>query len=315
MQRRGFNMSSFFPESVQDGKSNLKSVLSHLGVLSATVTLLAVSALFFTDISLFFQASLEFSLHFLLLLFASYVMYFSLSETGAEQAKKEKEYELVLQRTNKNRLRFREEGTMASLSAFCDSVSERETQNKRKALLSAFCLTEEDLGAYGPSNPPAALSSLQKRGLRKVARRRAVRIAPPMLLFTREGGGYTAPLANAPAVSKIRRFLPYLFASAFTAFFSVSVICQIIFEPSPAFLLGYFCKIFTLVFNGIKGYRAGYCNISKDTVSYLSEQNDLLDEYFKDFLPFFSPKANEPVTDFIAQGTEDGAEYKEQLSL
>ncbi len=276
-------MSNPFSEApLSEGRGALRGVLSHLGIVCAVFTFLSVSALFFTDISISLQTSLSFSLQFLVLLFASYVMYFSLSETGADRAKQEKEYGEARDRASILRLSFREKGDMRSLLLFCERVSRRETESKRSALLSFYGLSEKDLTDKGNE---AHLSPAQKRGLVRVRRMRQVRISPSMLLFSREEGGYRPPLSKTPAAAKRRRFLPYLFASLFTAFFSVSVLCQIIVAPNPALLVGYLSKVFTLVFNGIKGYRAGYCNIAKDTVLYLEEQSDLLEEYFKDFLP------------------------------
>ncbi|MBQ8908165.1 MAG: hypothetical protein IJY71_06235 [Clostridia bacterium] len=285
-------MSNPFSElPTAEGRGTLRGVLSNLGIVCAVFTFLAVSALFFTDITVSFQASLSFSLQFLILLFASYVMYFSLSETGADRAKQEKEYCEAAERARRFRLRFREEGDMRSLLLFCERVSHRETLSARRALLSLYGLSEEALTEKAPS---ATLSPAQKRGLIRVKRMRQVRITPSMLLWSREEGGYRPPLSKTPAAAKRRRFLPYLFASLFTAFFSVSVLCDIIVNPNPALLVGYVSKMFTLVFNGIKGYRAGYCNVAKDTAVYLEEQSDLLEEYFKDFLP--SLKSDAPAS-------------------
>ena len=278
-------MSNPFSEApLREDRGALRGVLSNLGIVCAVFTFLSVSALFFTDITVSLQGSLSFSIQFLVLLFASYVMYFSLSETGADRARQEKEFGAAKARADALHLRFREKGDINSLLLFCNKVSLRETESKRSALLSYYGLSKKDLADAAS----ASLSAMQKRGLLRVKRMREVRILPSMLLLSREEGGYRPPLAKSPAAAKRHRFIPYLLASLFTAFFSVSVLCEIIINPNPALLVGYISKVFTLVFNGIKGYRAGYCNIAKDTALYLEEQSDLLEEYFKDFLPSLS---------------------------
>ncbi len=254
-------------------------ILSSLGILCAVATVLVFSALFFTDISVSAAATLDFGLDFALLYFSSYVMYFSLFETGRERAESIDGYKALKEKRSLLFRRYRTEGSGESLSLFCKRLSERETAERRAALLSSLFIGEQEYEAL-LKKEKSALKRSERRVLRKMKRARAVRISPHLLLAEQEKGGERIPFRHSPEALRRERFLRFLLPTALTALFSVSVACRVIENPSPDIIVGYLLKLFTLFFNGVKGFRSGYAHVTEEKTAYLSEQCFWLEEYF-----------------------------------
>ena len=130
-------------------KETVKSILSNLGILCAVATVVVFSALFFADVTLSVSSALDFTVDFALLFFSSYIMYFSLFDTGAEKASLLPEFRTVKEQREKLFLRYRTDGSSESLSAFCAALSEEKTEEKKELLLSLTCITEKELCALG----------------------------------------------------------------------------------------------------------------------------------------------------------------------
>ena len=263
-------------EKASEGKG---SILSSLGILCAVTTVLVFSALFFTDLSVSAMATLDLGLDFALLCFSSYVMYFSLFETGRERAKAAAEYCALHEKRTLLFRRYRSEGSGESLARFCRELSRQKTAERRAATLSSLFLGEEEYGALS-EKAPDTLTGKEKRLLRKMRRVREVHISPRLLLAEEESAGESVPFSHSPAAMRRKRFARFLLPTALTALFSVSVACRVMLDPSPDIVVGYLLKLFTLFFNGIKGFKSGYAHIAEEMTAYLSEQCFWLEEYF-----------------------------------
>jgi len=263
----------------ESGARGKDGILSSLGILCAAATVLVFSALFFTDLSVSAMATLDLGLDFALLYFSSYVMYFSLFETGRERAKTAERYRTLHEKRALLFRRYRSEGSGDSLARFCEELSRQKTAERHAARLSALFLSEEEYKAL-TEKAPDTLTKKEKRLLRKVRRARAVRISPRMLLAEEEGAGESVPFSHSPAAMRRGRFARFLLPTALTALFSVSVACQVMENPSPDLIVGYLLKLFTLFFNGVKGFRSGYAHIAEEMTAYITEQCFWLEEYF-----------------------------------
>ncbi|MCQ2385343.1 MAG: hypothetical protein MJ078_01515 [Clostridia bacterium] len=257
-----------------------KSVLANLGILCAGVTLCVAAVLLFTDISFEVAGTYIFSPSFLLLLFAGYVMYFSMASAGRERASSEPGYRKQKETLEGLLTQYRLRGSRDSLSAFCRKISARETDEKINGLLLYYGITREDMEKGFAADQK--ITRRQKKGLRRVKRCEGVTVAPSMLLSGQGVGLYAPPLSAPPEKTAARRIILYMLPTSLTAFFSVSVVCSVILKPTAGEWIGYLLKLFTLVFNGIKGYEAGYFHIAKDKKKYRGGQIVLWEEYFKD---------------------------------
>ena len=103
-----------------------------------------------------------------------------------------------------------------------------------------------------------------------------------MLMKQGRMGGHRAPLGISP---KARRYID--FALKFVKSFIVSIgIIMIAFEviEEPTWTVFATCclKLISVVLNAFGGYKSGFENIVVDTVNYITDQADLLEQAYKE---------------------------------
>lgn len=253
-----------------------KSILSSLGIFCGAATVLVFSALFFADVSLSLSSALDLSVDFALLFFSSYIMYFSLFDTGAEKGRLLPETVALKEKREKLFARYRKDGSSESLSLFCATLSKEKTQEQRELLLSRLCLTEKEAQLLAAKEKP----TLKERYmLWKIKHARHVHVTPKMLLSERTAEA-SIPFSHSPEKMRRRRFFRFLLPTVLTALLSVSLAAEVILNPTANEVVSYLFKLFTLLFNGVKGFRSGYSHIASDKSAYMREQCFWLEEYF-----------------------------------
>ena len=256
-----------------------RNITATLGICAAATTILVFSVLFFTDVRFTAEGILSLSLHFALLCFSSYVMYFSLFETGKEKGEAAEDTRAVRAKRNALLARYEKEGDTASLRLFCERATEKERKEAQAALLSRFLLTEEEGAALLARN--GGLSFKERRRKRALQGIRGIRLTPAMLLSHRRAEGYHAPLSRSPERMRRHRSLSFLLITAVTAAFSVSLVFDVLLSPTAGTIAAYLLKLFTLFGSGLRGYKAGYFHTTVDVTEYEREQAALLEEYFR----------------------------------
>lgn len=269
---------NWFSES--KGEKTGRGILACLGIGGAVATVLVFSVLFFTEIRFTAESVLSLSLHFALLFFSSYVMYFSLFETGRDKGETEEAFLTQQKRSSTLLSRYEKEGDPASLRAFCRSATEKEKREARLSLLSRYLMTEEEGAAL--LSRTRGLSLREKRRWRALRKAETIRITPAMLLEGRNMGRHKVPLSHSPERMRMRRSLSFLLFTAVTAAFSVSLVFDVLLSPTAGTVAAYLLKLFTLFGSGMKGYKAGYLHATEDVISYRREQADLLEAYLKE---------------------------------
>ena len=265
----------------EEASAKKGEALSGLGLFCAIATLLIFSALFFSDVSLSVHSALDFGVDFTLLFFSSYVMFFSLFETGKEKASEAEEYKLLHQKREELFARYRSEGDTESMALFCKMLSERESEERRAVMLSSLLITDAEYNAL-LNKEPHLHTKEERRILRAMKRVRRVHISPHQLLAERSAAAHHTPFARSPEQMRRRRFLLFLLPTALTALFSVSVICEVIDHPTADVIVGYLMKLFTLCAGGVKGFRSGFIHVKEEKSNYLAEQCFWLEEYFSE---------------------------------
>lgn len=260
-------------------KAAVKSILSSLGILCAAATVIIFSALFFADVTLTFSSALDFTVDFALLFFSSYIMYFSLFDTGSEKALLLRPVCSLKEKRDALFDRYRKEGTSESIAAFCAMLSKEKTREQREVLLSQMSVSEEEAARLWKKER-RSLSVADKRILRRLSRLKHIRILPNMLLSERAVSAMDVPFSSSPEKMRRRRFFRFLLPTVLTALLSVSLAAEVIRNPSADVIVGYLLKLFTLLFNGVKGFRSGYSYIACDKSAYMHEQCFWLEEYF-----------------------------------
>ncbi len=261
-------------------KSTVGGFIGNMGIIIAALTLLCTCVMFFTDVSLSSVVTVEFSLSFLILLFCSYTMYFSMADTGARRGAQDEEYIQARARYDELRKRLGDDGMLFSLDVFCHRYTERELISAQRAiLLGAGISYDEFKEKYKGKRRRETVAALGGKRARIVAKANALKpitLTPDMLLSIGRRAHARNPLREAPDRKRLWHTLCALVPTTLTSFFAVSVVCSVISEPSLATVTECIIKLFALVWNGSKGYVMGYNNIAKETVEYLSDRCDIL---------------------------------------
>lgn len=244
-----------------------EGMLSGIGIFAACATAAVASLLFFTEVHLQVESVFECSLSFFLLFFAACVMYFSLWDVGAqkggeaEDAKRAREEFLRLADTVEDG--EREE----RLEGFLEEVAQREADRRRRRILRRAGVGEAEWERARSEGISPSLPPPQKRALR-----RAMRVRPPHLsagtVLSRTGGRSGRLMPPSPTGTRAARALLALVPAALTACFSVGVAFEWLSSPDMDTLLLCLCKLFTLLYNGVKGYRGGYRHKTRDEAEY-----------------------------------------------
>ncbi len=267
----------FLPKAEE--KAAVKSILSNLGIVCAVATVLIFSALFFADVTVTVAGALDFTVDFALLFFSSYIMYFSLFDTGSEKALLLPSVCALKEERERLFRRYRTDGASESLAAFCATLSKEKTDEQREVLLSQMSLTEKDV-ALILEKEKRTRTLAERHALRRLCRLKHIRILPSMLLSERTVSSASVPFSASPEKMRRRRFIRFLLPTVLTALLSVSLAAEVIRNPSADVIVGYLLKLFALLFNGVKGFRSGYSYVACDKSAYMREQCFWLEEYF-----------------------------------
>ena len=264
-------------------KKTVNGFIGNIGIIIAAMTLFCAAAVFFMDISLASFVSVNFSLSFVLLLFCAYTIYFSLADTGMRLAMTDKAYIKAKEEYEAIKSELRKSGKLEYLGEFCHEYVKTELVSAKKELLlssgisySEFC---EKYSGKDKKALPCELSKKAKRIILSADKIKPIHLTPDMLLSLGHTGGERRILRKNPEKTRFISAMRALIPTTVTSFFAVSVVFSVIKEPSSAVFVECLIKLFTLIWNGSKGFLMGYNNISQDTAAYLTDCTDILTHF------------------------------------
>lgn len=239
-------------ESGQLLKRGATSLLNHLGKTVAVITALIACLVTFTDVT-FSRLDIEqFSATLLLLLFASYVIFFSLEDAGERLGEESEEYRNASTALQQAQQKITGEHLIA-LRDFLSHYTERELEHRRRALLLSCGITEEE---YTACCQGARVSCRMRRIRRRIRRLSPITLSPRTLL-SRERQHSGSELHD-PERGKYLRLLLRLIPSTLSILLTVSVMLSGKEGMGVAEVIDGVLKLSTLPMIGLKGYAAGY---------------------------------------------------------
>lgn len=228
-------------ELIRRGRGYL---LGNFGKLIAAVTAAVACLATFTEIGFAEIRSARFTAELLLMLTASYVIYFSMESAG-ERAGEESETYLQA----KEAYRAAKEGIrgedLTALGDFCLAYSAEELAFRKRAYLLAHGVAEGE-----------GKTARQRRILRRSRRMRATPLTPADLL---SGGQLTrkSELKN-PSAGKVFRLLLKLLPTTVCMTVTVSVMLTAKDDLGAAEIIGGLMRLSTLPLIAFRGYAEGY---------------------------------------------------------
>lgn len=271
-------------------KKVAKSLLNNAGIFVGVFLIFAVIVIVTTDIRITsFEQIAALGLDFFLLLFCSYSMYVNASDSGMRHGLQSDLYLDSLDRFSTKKKTIIDAQRQTRLHEFCRYYIDDELKNARMSVLAVVGFSYKEyrkkwlgLDEETIENDPK-LSKVQKTALIKANAIKPVKLTPEMIMKRGRGSSRRAPLGTKPETKKSINF-GVKFGSTFLISLVMSIIVlDMVVEPTWVIFASCMLKLLAVVMNGFTGYKFGYENIVFDTVNYMDDQTDLMNQAMQYF--------------------------------
>ena len=264
-------------DTLLDSEATVRKIavtaIRDMGKIIALITTLLAVTVTFTEVRFGAVFTEEFFSSLLLLLSASYIIYFSLEDAGERTGEESAEYLAARERYLKARESLDGEcadGFREYLKSYC----EREHAYRVRCALFSLGITESDLLAY-------QRGERQDKKLRRAARRVA-RIKPIMLSTSSLlslGKLSRESELESPEHRKLRSLILRLIPSTVCMTVTVSVVLSTKDGLTAADIIDGILKLSALPLTGFKGYSAGYTYAKHRATAWLETKSRVIEEY------------------------------------
>lgn len=215
----------------------------------------------------------------------SYFMYCNLLNSGTKLGKEEPAYISVSDKHRTLKAEIKACGYEKYLTPFCESVRKAKFVRDRKSELERVGISYEDYVAkYEGKTKSEILNEfpdIPKAKIKAIKKANAVKL----IIFTKEmiyreskASHDRAILGLTPQAKRNFRMVWNIAFAAFVAFMSYSIFIDVIEKPTWASFAMCLVKLLPLFVCGWRGFTNGFDYIAVETVSYMTDQNDLLEE-------------------------------------
>lgn len=274
-------------ESMHSKKKRVtRSILNYTGIFVGVLIVFIVTVVFTTDIKLTsIKQVIELSLAFFVLLFCSYSMFVSLSDTGSRAGKESESYIKTLEEYDSEKKAIIDGKKQGRLTEFCRWYVVDELKNARFSVVSEVGIdfeiynneyigkTEQELKAC------KNLSKPQVNAIIRANKITPIKLTPEMIFKRGRGSNRRAPLGVKPEVKKGIGYGTKFFRTCLVSVLTSIVVLDVVITPTWATFAAYILKLCTVMLNGFTGYKFGYENIVYDTVNYMQDQIDLMHRF------------------------------------
>ena len=256
-----------------EGEGSIAAFLENSGKIIAVITLLVSALVTFTNVSFSAAFTESFTCQMLIMLLSSYLMYFSMEETGERSGEATDVYKNALSRYEKLCSEV-SASDIPTLRDFLKKYSEDDQRYRRQICLMRYGATYEE---YERMKGSASLTKREKRILKQVERIRPVRLLPHSLL-NNERGGRKSELSS-PEGPKLIAMIMRLIPTTVCTIFTVSVMLTAKDELTASVIIEGILKISALPIIGFKGYIAGYKYARGVKRSYIDTKSRIIEEF------------------------------------
>ena len=264
-----------------------KGFLNYAGIFVGVLLMFAVVVIVTTDISLTsFEEIAALGLDFFLLLFCSYSMYINCSDSGMRTGLASKLYTDALTTFETYKKSIVDRKLQDRLPEFCRHFVDEELRNSRLEILAIvgisyenylseyISLSEEDVDALKDED----LSETQREAIKKANAVKPIKLTPEMIMKRGRGSYRRSPLGWKPESKKYLNFGVKFITTFLVALVMSMIVLDVVIEPTWVIFASVMLKLLAVVMNGFGGFKFGYENIVFDTVNYMSDQVDLMQQ-------------------------------------
>ena len=248
-------------------------IINNSGRIVALITAVIATLVTFANVSFSAFTSESFSIGLAIMLFSSYVIYFSLEASGERLGEKSEEYSDASEKYNATRARISADDVLL-LREFCFNYAKEDARYRKRDILTEAGLTEEDYKSYKKGT---AFSRKEISAFRRCDRIKPKKLTPPLLLC-RDRSVSRCELkgpSGAKAISMLLGLLP----TTVGTFFTVSVILTVKSELSASTVIEGIIKLLALPMIGFKGYSSGYSFVKNSKCRWIETKTEILEEF------------------------------------
>ncbi len=255
-------------------KKGYSFLISNIGKTIALITLFVTSLVSFTEISFSDFQNESFTSTLIMMLIASYVMYFSLEDAGENLGRKSDAYKDSLAK-HEDLKRQASGSDIGKLRDFCLEYRNRDLEYRRSNLLFSLGYTQEEYEAY--LNGEVSSKKAQKE-LSRVRKLKCAELDVTSLLSSERRAG--SELKN-PERDRLLLSLIKLIPSTICMIFTVSVMISVKENMTASGIIEILLKLSTLPVIGLKGYAAGYEYVTEREYDWINIKSRLLSTFIK----------------------------------
>ena len=260
-----------------EGENILKKsgvmLINNLGKTIATITLFVSALVMFTDVSFADLGTESFVSSALIILLASYLMYFSLEDAGERLGEESDEYKAALLEYDAEKKKIGGD-EIEALRSFCLRYSEEDLKYRQRALVTSYALSPIEFEKYLSGEKT---NKEWEKVFKKAARLRAVPISPRALL-TKDRESKKSELIN-PEKFKLLSLVLKLIPTTVCMTVTVSVMLTAKEGLDAAGVIEGILKLSALPVIGFRGYASGYGYVRKCYIPWIETKRRLLETY------------------------------------
>lgn len=280
------NVGDFIERSNKVKRKIARGIINNSGIFVGVFIVFVVIVVFTTDIKL--TSALEWAalgLAFFVLLLCSYSMYVNCADSGTRAGKQSSTYIEASDHYDELKNEVVEKKIHGRLPEFCRHFIDEELHNARSAILTDVGITYEQFKESYVGKDKATLekdttlSKAQIDAIIAANKIKPIHLTPEMILKRGRGSAQRSPLGVKPTTKKSIKFGVKFVKVFITSALTSIIVLDIVINPSWATFAACLLKLFPVVLNGFMGYKMGYENIVVDTVNYMTDQADLLQQF------------------------------------
>ena len=256
-------------------KKGYAVLIANVGKTVAIITLIIAALISFTEISFSDLSRESFTSTLIMMLIASYIMYFSLEDAGEKLGRDSEEYKKSLARYEEKRKLIGGED-IADLRKFCLDYQNEELEYRKSNALVSMGYTKEEYEAFRRGEK---MKRRQRWELSRIDRIKRADFSASDIL-TKENGKTKCDLKR-PGIGKLIYMLCRLIPSTVCMLFTVSMMVSAKDGMTFSTVVEAIMKLSTLPIIGLKGYSAGYEYTIGNEIAWLDMKTVLLDAFIK----------------------------------
>ena len=257
-------------------KKGYSFLIANVGKTVALITLAVTALVSFTEIGFAELTSEGFTSTLIMMLIASYIMYFSLADAGENLGRDSDGYKASLKEYTCLKEQISGDD-IGNLRSFCLEYRNAELEYRRANLLFSLGYTEDEYKEYLNG---AEMTKTMRKALVRVKKMRRSDLDAASLLSS---DNHSKSELKNPESSRLYNMILRLIPSTVCMLFTVSIMVSLKDNMTGAGVIEALIKLSTLPMIGLKGYSGGYEYVTGSEIGWIETKTRLLDSFIKSY--------------------------------